>query len=273
MSLLSREHLVIGFAPEQLSALHLTGPKQRVAQHFTPLQQADNIPWSSGIDALEILLDDPAWGGRNITLVLSNHYVRYAVIPQGQALAARELNDLARLVFRNTFGDLAHDWELRVSPGKTLRTLASAVPQALLSALHIACEGRGTLRSIQPGLMGVFNRIRPTIANDAGTLALVEPGRITLARIDNGQWVSVDSRAGTASALPERLDETSILSGPEFGHESGHNAAGMAGGRLWLADLTGKARPPSSPPWHLERVMTAGNGIHDAPSLADWGIQ
>lgn len=272
MSPLSREHLVIGLAPEQLSALHLAGRQQRLAQHITPLP-IDSVPWSNGVDALEILLDDPAWGGRDITLVLSNHYVRYAVIPQAMALATRELDDLARLVFRNTFGDLAHDWELRVSPGKALRTLASAVPQALLSAVRIACEGRGTLRSIQPGLMSVFNGIRSTMANDNGTLALVEPGRVTLASVENGQWLAVDSRAGSGSTLPARLQEAHALASREFGHDAGHDAGRTAGGRLWLADLTGQAIAPGSPPWHLERVMTGGNGVHGASSLADWGVQ
>ena len=257
MSLLSRERLVVSLSPERLNAVRLGGNwRPRRLEQQAAVLQPSTPPWTAGLEALEMLLDDPAWGQRDLTLILSSHYVRYAVLPKGERLAGAEQADLARLIFRKIYGELAHDWELRVSPSVRQATVASGVPQAMLTALAAACDGRANLQSIQPGLMTVFNRVRPAIDRHSGTLALVESGRITLAGIAAGQWQSISSRAWEAAALPELLAETLQLSGQ------------AAGDRLWLCDLTGQAVPPATADWRLERV---GNGAVAAASLAGWG--
>ena len=260
MSLLSRERLVVSLTPERMSALRLGGYRRfrLLDQHSSGLAPGTGVPpWTPGLEALELLLDNPAWGARKITVVLSSHYVHYAVLPMGKHLTAAEQAALARLIFRNVFGELANDWEFRVSPAGRQPALASGVPKALLADLRAACEGRGPLASIQPGLMTVVNRARSSIDQQDGTLALVESGRITLATIDQGQWQSVTSRAWEAGALPELLAETQALSGRE------------PGGRLWLCDLTGQAVPPAAPGWRMERLVTGAAG---PASLAGWGV-
>lgn len=260
MSLLSREQLVVSLSPERMSAIRLGGRwrLRQLDEHSTPLPGSGTPPWTPGLEALEILLDDPAWRGRELSIILSSHYVHYALLPAGKHLAAVEQNDLGRLIFRNVFGELARDWVLRISPPGKAATLASGVPKALLSDLHAACEGRAVLKSIQPGLMTVFNRVRPMIDKHSGLLALVEAGRITLAGIETGQWQSITSRAWEAAALPALLAEIHALSGGDS----------EAGGRLWLCDLTGKAVAPSAPPWQLERMLS---GTAGGASLAAWG--
>lgn len=259
MSLLSRERLIVSLEPDRMSALRLSGGwTPRLLDQRSSLVSGTGMPsWTAGLEALELLLDDPAWRGREITAVLSSHYVRYAVLPKGKNLGAAEQTDLARLIFRNIFGDLARDWELRVSPAGDHPTLACGLPKALLAALHAACEGRAPLHSVQPGLMSVFNRVRASIEYHSGTLALVETGRITLASLENGQWQSVVSRAWEASALPALLAETQALSGRD------------AGGWLWLCDLTGQAVAPSGPAWQLERLVTGASGN---AGLAGWAM-
>lgn len=259
MSLLSRERLVVSLAPDQLTVLRLGMGRSRSPrkQHAEALPGNGSQPWSNGLEALEILLDDPAWGGPEITIILSNHFVHYAVLPKINHLTAAAGNDLARLIFGKLFGELAHDWELRVSPGGPQPTLACGVPHALLTDLRAACEGRGTLRSIQPALMAVFNRARSVIARQSGTLALLESQRLTLARIENGQWQSISSRAGSAAALPELLREAAALAG------------GASGGRLWLCDPAGEARLPPGGAWQVEHLP---GGHAYVGSLAAWGM-
>lgn len=265
MSLLSRDRLVIGLAPERLSALRVDGRlRPRIGDRYaSALQAANGGQWDASIAALEILLDEPSWAARDLTLVLSSHYVHYALIPQGKGLAAAERDDLARLIFRNIFGELSSEWEIRVSPSGGPQTVASAVPQAFLKALHDICDGRGRLRSIQPGLMAVFNRARPEIGSHSGTLALVEPGRVTLAAIENGQWQSVVSRAGRSGTLVQLLEDESELYGRS------------PGGALWLCDLAGEVQLPSGLPWQLQRLKPAPAGVADngATSLAEWGVE
>lgn len=265
MSPLSRERLVIGLAPEGLSALRLGGivrpqPRERVV---VPLQAVGPTQWDLAVDALEILLDTPGWGGHDVTIILSGHYVHYAVLPQGSNLAIQEQQDLARVLFQNTYGALSRDWEIRASPASDQPTLASGVPQALLKSVRAICEGRARLRSIQPALMAIFNRTRNAIGANTGTLAVVESGRTTLATLAEGRWQSIASRASAGNALPQLLDEENELHG------------GNRGGMLWLADLTGEARVPSDSSWRAKHLTNQrlNKAADEAATLAEWGFE
>lgn len=259
MSPLSRERVVVGLAPERLDAVRLGfWRRRRLAERSVALTPpATGAPWMAGLEALELLLDEPAWQARTLSVALSSHYVRYAVLPRGKQLATGEQDDLARVIFRKLFGELASAWEFRVSPGDGDLALASAVPTALLDALRTACEGRAVLGSVQPGLMSLFNRVRPAIDGHDGTLALVEPGRITLATVGEGGWQAVSSRAWEPAALPDLLAEAGTL------------ANAPAGGRLWLCDLSGRAVAPQTPDWRVERLLSDAAG---QASLLAWGL-
>lgn len=259
-----RERVVVGLAPERLSALLLgRGWRPRLLdRHALPLVGQEAGGWDAGIKALTTLLDEPGWRGRDIAIVLSGHYVRHAIFPVSTGLSDRERQALAALVFDNTFGDLAREWELRVSPPhKGLQTLACGMPRALLEALKTVCAGRGRLSSLRPGLMPVFNRIRRDIGRSVGCLALVETGRTTLAFFELGQWKYVDSRAGNGHSLPLLLLEEAELS------------ARQPGGILWLCDLTAAASLPDDTFWSLRQVVPpALDGVDGQDNLAVWGM-
>jgi hypothetical protein len=263
VSLLLRDRLIVGLAPECLTALRIGGiwhPKI-LERYELALPTADPNHWDEVIAALEILLEQPKWAACNLTVILSSHFVQYLVVPKGEGLSAQKQNDLARLIFRNVFGELSHDWELRSSPSAKQATLASGVPMPLLAALHAACEGRGFLRSVQPGLMPIFNRLRTQIRHESGILALVESGRISLAMISNGQWASIISRAGEGSALRQFLEEDSL--------RQGHRPGGL----LWLCDLTGEVLfSVVDSPWQVQPLKPLHLRPDSIPGLADWGV-
>lgn len=264
MSPLWRERVVVGLAPERLSALLLgRGWRPRLLdRHALPLLEQDAGEWGKGLEALAALLDEPGWHGRDIAIVLSGHYVRHAIFPVSSGLSHKERQALAELVFHNTFGDLAREWELRISPaGKGQQSLACGVPRALLEALKTVCLRRGRLTSLRPGLMQVFNRIRRDIGQSVGCLALVEMGRTTLVFFEQGQWKHVDSRAGNSQSLPLLLLEEAELS------------ARQPGGILWLCDLTAVASLPDETFWSHQRVLPPGPaGVDDHENLAVWGM-
>jgi hypothetical protein len=108
---LSSERVVIGLAPEQLSALALTGRfrPQLSDRHVLPLPAQPASAWDKGIAALDALLGESGWHGRDITVVLSCHYVRHAVIPAEPGLSDAERLALAEIVFRDVFGELSSD--------------------------------------------------------------------------------------------------------------------------------------------------------------------
>lgn len=259
-----RERIIIGLAPERLSALWLGGlMRNRLRdRHAVLLQHKDPASWEQGINALETLLAEPSWRGRDIVVILSAHYVRHVVLPPGRGMSDSERQTLAAVVFHDTFGDLARDWELRVSPAASgMPTLACGMPRPLLAALRTVCAARGRLYSIQPGLMPVFRRARHEIGKSAGCLALVEPGRITLAFVENGMWKYIDSRAGDGSILPQFLLEESEIHGRQ------------PGGILWLCDMTEAARLPAGDFWsHKPIAPPRLTGIDAGMSLAAWGL-
>ena len=261
MSLLLRDRLIIGLAPECLTAMRIGGlwhPKI-LERYEQALPTADPKHWDEAIAALELLLEQPKWAACNLTIILSSHFVQYLVVPKGESFSAQKQNDLAQLIFRNVFGELSHEWELRTSPSTSQTTLCSGVPMPLLGALHAACEGRGFLSSIQPGLMPIFNSLRAQIKSENGILALVEPGRISLAAIHAGQWVSIVSRAGEVNVLPAFLEESQRLQ------------EHRPGGLLWLCDLTGKVMFPADSPWQLQSLRPVHASPDSIPTLADWG--
>lgn len=259
-----RNRVLIGLAPERLTALALGGVMQPrlLDRHAVSLHEQPGAAWEAGVAALQTLLAEAPWRGRLITVILSSHYVRHAIVPPASGLSESEQQALAAAVFKEVFGDLAGDWELRVSPSRRgSGSLACGVSRPLLAALRSVCGESGRLHSIQPGLMPVFNSVQGRIGKSVACLALVEPGRVTLASVANGQWQYIDSRAGNGHTLPQLLLEEGEL------HER------PPGGILWLCDLAGATRLPADSFWSCRPIPPPRlTGVEDISSLAVWGL-
>jgi hypothetical protein len=155
-------------------------------------------------DALPTLVPRPG----DAEVVLSNHFVRYALVPDtDQVSRAAEEQALMRHCYTRTYGPDAQHWVLRLDDagsGAGLR-VASAVDAPLLDGLDALLRpGKLTLRSIQPGLMAAFNDCRPQLSGD-GWFVLVEPGRLCLARLRGHQWQALKSIKTGAAWLPDLL--------------------------------------------------------------------
>jgi hypothetical protein len=149
------------------------------------------------------------------TVILSNHFVRYLVLPWSAELVtpAEEL-DFARARFAQVFGDRAHQWSIRTSDAPAgVERLAVAYDSALLEELARTMEASGQkLSSCQPALMAQFNASRGSIGHSAW-LVSAEHGRLLLAWIHAGRWRSVRARPLNGSAVPLRdlLRQESLL--------------------------------------------------------------
>jgi hypothetical protein len=135
--------------------------------------------------------------------VLSNHFVRYTVLPEqdGSATPEEEIA-LARFQFTKIHGERVKGWEVRVS-----EELACAIDTALLEGLR-GCfprTGKARLVSVQPYLMAAYNRSRRRIPREGAWLLLAESGRTCLARVAAKGWASVhNGREVDAEELLER---------------------------------------------------------------------
>ncbi len=151
----------------------------------------DDLPWSGVLSVLEAALAEFA-GRRSIgSVILSNHFMRYALIPWNDALNdEKEEIAYAQHLFGEMYGRDSVAWELRISSGRTgMPQLASAVDTRLLGALRdIFQRSEVNLNSIQPHLMQAYNACHPLLRERSAWLALIEQGNLCLALLHEGKW-------------------------------------------------------------------------------------
>ena len=162
-------------------------------------------PWQGAVAVLKSL----EWTRPcRVTVVLSNHFVRYAVVPWSTGLSSpAEEEAYLRHHFGRIHGERAKAWSLRASeaPADSPR-LASAVDTALIEALKSVFpnSGNAKLVSVQPELMEAANRWRDAIPAGGAWLVLAEPERACLALHGDKGWRSVQNAKGEWLTLLER---------------------------------------------------------------------
>lgn len=208
MSLSWRKGLRIGLCPDRLMVGKTVLPVER---------SAEGEPWRAALEALSQVLQ----GRRRpqLTLVLANAFVRYALLPDNVALKTEEQwLALARHRLASVYGAAAAAWDVRISHTGGARIVA-AIERPLLEALEANVEAAGArLISVQPYLMAAFNALRGRAPQGAWWLVIEEPGRLTLALIVDGAWAALRSRRVDERwrlVLPEILGRESALVGIE----------------------------------------------------------
>lgn len=212
MSPLSAERLRVGFSPRRVElvreqrGLRGTTTAGESARECRP--EVGQLLWAGALDAFEALLAEQAPRRAEISVVLSNQFVRYVVLPwNADLLAPDEVAAAAAQRFTAVFGDTVRDWEIRTAQGEYGEAgIACAVSPALLAGLaeRVASAGRGRMRlaSVEPLLPCVFNALRGKLDPD-GALAVVEDAFLCIAVFRRRQWHSILTRhaGGTPSAV------------------------------------------------------------------------
>jgi hypothetical protein len=207
--------------------------------------------WSGALAALQAELPELAAGTASTTVILSNHFMHYALLPWNGALKnAEEEGVVARHHFRQLYGAAADSWELRLSAGRAGDALlASAVEGDLLAALRqVFAEAGMGLRSIQPSLMAACNCCRDTLRDCSAWLVLYESGSLCLGLLQQGKWGSIRTlRAGPdwLQTLPLLLERESYLIEQEAQTERV---------LLWAPEL-GHAAMPQDSRWKFDALL------------------
>jgi predicted secreted protein len=172
--------------------------------------------WRSAVQALPAALG--AKPPRRLRVILSHHFVRYALLPWNAALRSEEAwRAYAGHRLAAIYGAPAGAWALRVAATAPRGArIACATEQALIDALQAALRARGVrLDSVQPHLMSAYNRERRRLRGASRWLVVEEAGRLALALIERGAWRALRSRRVDAQwreALPALLArETALL--------------------------------------------------------------
>ncbi len=227
MSLLSRDQMRISLAPHRVVLARISGglrhgvADRKILATDTGAEMGPvKTNWNNAVVTLREALAHPNVTGRSsasadTTVVLSNHFVRYLVIPWSAQLVkpAEELT-FARMRFAQVFGDAASDWSVSLSPAPAgVPRLAAAVDRGLIDGVRTALSGsKLKLESVQPALMSQFNAWRRKIGEDAW-IVLAERGRLLIASIRAGKWCSVRARPinGGTVVLARWIEQEKLL--------------------------------------------------------------
>lgn len=184
-----------------------------------------------GLGALDALLAETKPKGR-ARVTLSHHHARLFLVPAPAVwLREQEMRPwLAAQLAEPLGAEAANHWRLTwdlTPPGQPI--LVAAVQTALFDALSATLARHGlALAGVQPWLAAAWNK-RRQLVGASGWYALLEPGRLTLLRLKQGQPVSLRQRQTGADTGLEIADELRAL----LARES--LLAGVAdAGDLWL---------------------------------------
>jgi hypothetical protein len=203
VSPLSTELWQIGLAPGRAELARLSrGLRRRalIGESARDCQPgAGEPPWAAALAALSELLGEAPASRAEAQVVVSNHFVRYLVVPWDQALLAPgEAAAAAVQRFERVHGEAAQRWQIRLSQREYGKPgLACAIDAGLLAAIRecLGAAGAGGIRlvSVTPLLVRAFNALRTSIDGN-GVLTVVEPACVTVAVFREGGWHAVQTR-------------------------------------------------------------------------------
>jgi hypothetical protein len=204
VSLLRLNELRVGLCPDRLIIARFRGGfGRRLIEHrVAPIKAGPG-------EALKQLA-----ANHRVSVVLSNHFIRYAVLPWSSTLTSeRDWAAFAQHNFVSIYGDVAKTWEFCVSRTKRGHpAITCAVDAALLQSLR-QIPG---IASVQPYLMAAFNARRKALPGPSLWFVVQERGRMTVALIVDGKWKAIrnrQAREGWHESLSDYLDREAAACG------------------------------------------------------------
>ena len=179
--------------------------------------------WRPALAALEQWLNANEIGRANVTVILSNHFVRYALMPfSGEVASPAEERALAQILLEDTYGDPAKQWRLTISGGgygepRLVAAVDAELPEAIAAAF---VSGPLRLNAIRPYLMTAFNSFRKQLRGADGLFAVAEPGQVVMMSFRNGQWSGVRRmplNGEPDKQLPDLLQREALIGGLDVG--------------------------------------------------------
>lgn len=218
MSRLWRDQVQVFFAPERVDLVRSCRgmkPKQ-IAKLTTACEHAPDLPaWGVPLQKLDQMLADAA--GTEITITISNHFVRYTVIPPQTKIASpAELNAYAGFHMREVYGERAAAWVLGVSSWDPYSgAVCAAMDSGLRERLEELTRRRKVrVQGIEPYLTAAFDRWCKPLDGERMWFALIETGRICLASLAGGVWQRICNQRildNVGEELLALLDQEEIL--------------------------------------------------------------
>lgn len=202
---LAARSLHILLAPQQLSCVVRHGSRviEGSAQQIALVNPSGH--WQASLDALRALLIESAttWAGLPLEVSLSGRWSHMALAPWSDALLSEPgAAHFLQSQLTTLYGEAARGWHVvgDDAPYGQARVVCG-IDAALLQALkELADECAHACRVVEPLLC---TALRSLSAEDtrapSGALALIEPGRITMAALDRGRIVAIQSQPASGA--------------------------------------------------------------------------
>ena len=221
MSLLSPDFYLASLSPGRAVLLKVRRglrPALVEKQQLNVTPDAGAQRWRAELSALESLMVN-AQKGLGLKVVISNHFVRFRIAPALPAMMKpAEAQGLLQHFFHEVYGDVVNEWEVRASvlpDGDTVP--ACAIDKSLLAGLRESSEKYGLrLRSVQPFYMAGYNAVYSRLGRGRSCFVQVETGRIQMAMLESGRWLSLNSVSAMpqwSEELPAMIEREALLAG------------------------------------------------------------
>jgi hypothetical protein len=258
VSLSLRDELRVVLSRDQLQLVRLgwdlsfKGKSSRVLDKKSfPLTEAEGSSWESACQILTRELSGLPAKSAFANVILSNHFMRYAMVP-GRQVISNEAEELAYAKHRlvQLYGASAEFWEIRLNHDSAADSqLVSAVDAQLLQALReVFSKANVLLKSVKPQLMAAYNNCKHTLQKQNAWFVLYEEGSLCLGLVQYGEWRSVRTiKVGRdwLERLPEILDREVYLN--EF--EMTSSEIFLWAPEYWRAEL------PKSVKWKVHKLQ------------------
>lgn len=197
MSLLWPDHLRITLSPGQIELVHFSrrfSPKI-ISRKLIPVEitaSGSHFDWLPHLEQLFEGLERRT----NATIILSNHYVRYTIIPWSIEIKSdQERQALAQVCLERIYGEAVNRWSIKVSEARFGQpSLVSAVDNELVEVLHTLGDiSKVKVRSIQPRMMHVINQYATNIQAPSFRLVVLEPGHLCMLTVEDEAYIDVKS--------------------------------------------------------------------------------
>jgi hypothetical protein len=210
-------------------------------------------PWRGAVEALADALREPRGRLARVEVVLSDHFVRYLLVPWSSDLVGDdERLGFARLSFRELYGQVSDAWDLALDEQPAGEaSFACAIDRALAVSLReIVTRVGARLAALTPALADCINRHRKALKAQEFCFAVAEPRRISLAFRSRAGWEAVRSRridGPLSETLPTLLKQETVV-----------GAAREAGVLYLCADALADAAPFPVPGWRVVQLGAGG---------------
>ena len=218
MSPLPRDRFEVFLSPTRVDFVRWSRgikPKQKERQTATCMRDTELPVWQLPLAQLKQMIPDGA--GAEIAFLVSNHFVRYAVIPPYSKIETpAELYAYAAFQMKEVYGERVGEWEISVSSWDAgTGAVCAAVERGLLEELKaFASSGKMRLKSIKPYFTSAFDHWHKRIDHSRSWFALVESGRFCLASLEDGGWRRILNQRtmdGAEEELSVALEREALL--------------------------------------------------------------